>query len=323
MKVLIIKQFTAAANDVGVRISRFVENVTKNMPSSLLHKGFRNKRIKINNKAVKEDYRICENDLIELYINDEFFSLENTLETETVNNNLPKPDIIFEDENLLIVNKPMRQLCHSDVTNDITLIDIVKNYLTQKGEYNKSTENTFSPALCNRLDRGTSGLVICAKNYPALRDMNAIISNNLLTKQYQCVCIGTPKNSVYTAFHKRDLTSKTVTISANEKDDFKPIKTGITVLDEKSGFSLCKIDLFTGKTHQIRAHLAFLNHPLLGDKKYGNDTINEKYPFQNQVLCAYRLIFGKISKDNVLSYLSGKKITLENPAPKKIFENLK
>lgn len=321
----VIKIFTAEKNDCNVRISRFVESVTKNMPSSLMYKSFRNKRIKVNGKAVSPDYRIEPGDEIRLYINDEFFPAENTVvdkRIDRIKNITQKPDIVYEDENILVVNKPCSLLCHSDNTGDISLIDIITAYLADKGEYNAESNSRFSPALCNRIDRGTSGLVIAAKNYAALRDMNTIIQNGFLQKQYLCITMGVPKPGVYSAFLRRDLNLKRVTVSKKQGEAFKPIKTGVAVLESCDTAALCKITLFTGRTHQIRAHMAFLQHPLLGDTKYGNRTFNEKYSQVNQALCAYQIIFSNIPSENTLNYLSGKKITLSMPAPRLLYNKL-
>ena len=288
-----------------------------------MHKSFRNKRIKVNKKAVKEDYRIVEGDLIELYINDEFFTVCDYSSTVEINTLVHMPKIVFEDENLLIVDKPAGLLCHTDNTQDIALIDILIKYLVETGKYDPAAENRFSPALCNRIDRGTNGIVICAKNYSALRDMNEIIRLDLLKKQYLCVVQGVPKSNIYTAFHKRDLTSKKVSIASREKPEYKEIKTGVTVIETKQDLSLCKVDLYTGKTHQIRAHLSFLNHPLVGDRKYGNAELNSKYRQKNQLLSSYRIIFSAIPPENTLKYLSGKKISLENCQTKSFFKHLK
>ena len=174
-----MKQFTATANDDGVRLSRFVQSVTRDFPTSLLYKSFRNKRVKVNGKKAAPEYRLQAGDLIELYINDEFFPPEGAKPVQKAapkkQPNQPKVTVIYEDENLAVLYKPTHLLCHSDRTGDANLVDAFTQYLTQKGEYDPHGENRFKPGICNRLDRGTEGLVIAAKNYAALRDMNEII----------------------------------------------------------------------------------------------------------------------------------------------------
>ena len=179
-----MKQYTATANDDGVRLSRFVQSVTRDFPTSLLYKSFRNKRVKVNGKKAVPEYRIQAGDLIELYINDEFFPPEGAKTVQKAapkkKQNQPKVNIIYEDENIAVLYKPTHLLCHSDRTGDANLVDAFTQYLAEKGEYDPHGENRFKPGICNRLDRGTEGLVIAAKSYAALRDMNEIIRTDLL-----------------------------------------------------------------------------------------------------------------------------------------------
>ena len=183
-----MKQFTATPNDEGVRLSRFVQSVTQGLPTSLLYKSFRNKRIKVNGKKAAPDARLAAGDLIELYINDEFFPPEAapawaSKPAKPARPRQPKVQVIYEDENIAVLYKPAHLLCHSDRTGDANLVDAFTQYLTDKGEYTPGGENRFAPALCNRLDRGTEGLVIAAKNYASLRDMNEIIRTDRLKKE--------------------------------------------------------------------------------------------------------------------------------------------
>ena len=167
-----MKRFTATANDEGVRLSRFVQSVTTGLPTSLLYKSFRNKRIKVNGKKAAPDARLCAGDLIELYINDEFFPPEAApaRPAKPSRPKQPRVQVVYEDGNIAVLYKPAHLLCHSDRTGDANLVDAFTQYLAEKGEYVPGGENRFAPALCNRLDRGTEGLVIAAKNYAALRD---------------------------------------------------------------------------------------------------------------------------------------------------------
>ena len=266
-----MKQYTATANDEGVRLSRFVQSVTRDLPTSLLYKSFRNKRIKVNGKKGAPEDRIQAGDLIELYINDEFFPPEGAKpaakKPPKKQQNQPKVTVIYEDENIAVLYKPTHLLCHSDRTGDANLVDAFTQYLAQKGEYDPSGENRFKPGICNRLDRGTEGLVIAAKSYAALRDMNEIIRT-------------------------------------------------------AGPFALCKIGLITGRTHQIRAHLAYLGKPVLGDIKYGNRKMNERTGAKTQALCAVRISFLDIPEENTLHYLSGKVIKLKDPQIVKQFDAL-
>ena len=198
-----MKQYTATANDEGVRLSRFVQSVTRDFPTSLLYKSFRNKRIKVNGKKGVPEDRIKAGDLIELYINDEFFPPEGAKPTRKSapkkQQNQPKVTVIYEDENIAVLYKPTHLLCHSDRTGDANLVDAFTQYLAQKGEYDPQGENRFKPGICNRLDRGTEGLVIAAKSYAALRDMNEIIRTDLLKKEYYTITVGIPQSGRFTA----------------------------------------------------------------------------------------------------------------------------
>ena len=315
-----MKSFIAGANDDGVRLSRFVQSVTKDLPSSLLYKSFRNKRIKVNGKRAQPDYRLVQGDKIELYIIDDFFpavpakAAAKAPKKPAVRQ--PKVNVIYEDDNIAVLYKPAHLLCHSDRTGDANLVDAFTAYLTEKGEYNPSAENRFHPALCNRLDRGTEGLVIAAKNYASLRDMNEIIRTDLLKKEYYTITVGIPKSGRFTAWWEHDETKNKVRIHSHEDaaGNYKKIITDVDVLQTAGPFALCKIGLITGRTHQIRAHLAFLGRPVLGDIKYGNRKMNQKTGTKTQALCAVRISFLDIPEENVLHDLTGKVIKLKQPA---------
>lgn len=315
-----MKRFTAGPNDAGVRLSRFVQSVTKDLPNSLLYKSFRNKRIKVNGKRAQPDDRLTEGDVIELYIIDEFFPAEPAktapVKAKKPAVKQPKVQVIYEDDNIAVLYKPAHLLCHSDRTGDANLVDAFTAYLTEKGEYNSTAENRFHPALCNRLDRGTEGLVIAAKNYAALRDMNEIIRTDLLKKEYYTITVGIPKSGRFTAWWEHDEKLNKVRIHAHEDaaGNYKKIITDVDVLQTAGPFALCKIGLITGRTHQIRAHLAFLGRPVLGDIKYGNRKMNEKTGTKTQALCAVRVSFLDIPESNTLHYLTGKVIKLKDPA---------
>lgn len=317
-----MKSFTAGTNEEGVRLSRFVESVTKDMPRSMMYKAFRNKRIKVNGKRAEPDTRLHQNDLIELYINDEFFPVGAAAPAKKPPRRQSPVTVIYEDENIAVLYKPAHLLCHSDRTGDANLVDAFAAYLQAKGEYDPHAEQRFAPAICNRLDRGTEGLVIAAKSYAALRDMNAIIRDDMMKKEYLTITVGTPPTGRHIAWLQHSEKNNKVRIHAREAEGYKQIITEVTPIRQNGPFTLCRIGLITGRTHQIRAHLAYLNHPVLGDIKYGNRKMNERTGLKTQALCAQRLTFGRIPQDNTLYYLSGKVIKLDDPAIVKQFDSL-
>ena len=310
-----MKKFIAGENENGVRLSRFVESVTRDMPRSLLYKSFRNKRIKVNGKRGEADTRLSSGDVIELYINDEFFPEKPVVPAKKPPRRQPPVKVIYQDENIAVLYKPAHLLCHSDRTGDANLVDASTQHLTQKGEYDPHGENRFKPGICNRLDRGTEGLVIAAKNYAALRDMNEIIRTDLLKKEYYTITVGIPQSGRFTAWWEHDDKNNKVSIHAHRSPDKrrKQIITDVDVLRTAGPFALCKIGLVTGRTHQIRAHLAYLGKPVLGDIKYGNRKMNERTGTKTQALCAVRISFLDVPEENTLHYLSGKVIKLKDP----------
>ena len=317
-----MKSFTAGTNEEGVRLSRFVESVTKDMPRSMMYKAFRNKRIKVNGKRAEPDTRLHQNDLIELYINDEFFPAGAAAPAKKPPHRQPPVTVIYEDGNIAVLYKPAHLLCHSDRTGDANLVDAFAAYLQAKGEYDPHAEQRFAPAICNRLDRGTEGLVIAAKSYAALRDMNAIIRDNQMKKEYLTITVGTPPAGRHIAWLQHSEKNNKVRIHAREAEGYKQIITEVTPIRQNGPFTLCRIGLITGRTHQIRAHLAYLGHPVLGDIKYGNRKMNERTGLKTQALCAQRLTFDRIPQDNILHELSGRVIKLEDPAIVRQFDAL-
>lgn len=316
-----MKKFVAGTNEDGVRLSRFVESVTKDLPRSLLYKSFRNKRIKVNGKRGEPDTRLCTGDVIELYINDEFFPIAPAPQ-RSKKPRQPPVQVIYEDDNIAVLYKPAHLLCHSDRTGDPNLVDAFCAQLECQGKYDPKAENRFAPALCNRLDRGTEGLVIAAKCYTALRDMNEIIRNDWMKKEYLTITVGAPPAGRHIAWLQHKESGNKVRIHAHESEGYKKIITDVTVIRQNGPFALCRIGLITGRTHQIRAHLAYLGHPVLGDLKYGNSKMNERTGFKTQALCAQRLTFGQIPEENTLHYLSGKVIKLADPEIVRQFDAL-
>ena len=261
-------------------------------------------------------------DLIELYLNDEFFPEQSVPAKARPAKKQPTVTVVYEDPQFAVLYKPAHLLCHSDRTGDPNLVDAFAAYLEEKGEYDPHAEQRFAPALCNRLDRGTEGLVLAAKTYTALRDLNAIIRDDLMKKEYLTITVGAPPAGRHIAWLQHNEKTNKVRIHARAGDGYKQIITDVTVIRQTGPFALCRIGLVTGRTHQIRAHLAYLGHPVLGDIKYGNRKMNERTGLKTQALCAQRLTFGRIPEENTLHYLSGRVIKLDAPSILHVFDKV-
>lgn len=308
-----MRTFIINENDSGQRLDKFIAKSVKNLPKSLMYKYIRLKRIKINGKRCEISTRLNIGDEIQLYINDEFFE---SPKDDSFMSVTPNIDVIYEDENIILVDKPSGLVVHEDDDNSIdTLINRIKRYLYDKKAFNPQNELSFSPALCNRLDRNTSGIVMCAKNAESLRILNQKIKDRELHKHYLCICVGTfeKKEDTLKNYLFKDEKSKTVSIENTKKPKNKQILTKYKVLKEKNNLSLVEIDLLTGRTHQIRAHMAYIGHPLLGDGKYGINQINKKYGVKTQTLCSYRLTFNFNTDSGILEYLNKKSFRTKTP----------
>lgn len=307
-----MKEFIIQKNDAGQRLDRFVAKSVPLVPSSLIQKYIRLKRIKLNGKGAKQDTKLALGDTLQLYINDEFFE-KPTEENAYLKITDPKLDIVYEDNNILLVNKPAGILCHSDGDwSHNTLIARIQAYLYNKREWRPREENAFAPALCNRIDRNTQGIVIAAKNAEALRVMNDKIKNREIEKYYLTVVSGEmkPKQGRLEDYLFKDAVKNQVYVSDKSVVGSKTAVTEYRTLQTKNGLSLLECRLITGRTHQIRAQLAHAGHPLLGDGKYGSGKTNREYGETGQALCSWRLIFDFKTDAGILQYLAGREYRL-------------
>jgi 23S rRNA pseudouridine955/2504/2580 synthase len=279
------------------------------LPLSLCQKYIRLKRIKVNNKPAQRSYRLNEGDTLSLYVNDEFFGKPRP-ENAYLSILNPDLDIVYEDEQILLVDKRPGVLVHPDDQNNEknTLIARIQAYLYLKGEWNPSGEHSFAPALCNRIDRNTGGIVIAAKTAAALRIINQKIKNREIDKYYICIVHGKPSPPCGTlsGFLFKDAKKNRVYVRNKSEKGSKTAVTEYRLLAERNGLSLLECRLITGRTHQIRAQLAAFGHPLLGDGKYGTEKDAERY----QALYSYKLIFSFSDSGNELGYLNGRTFTV-------------
>ena len=309
-----MREFTIGKNDAGQRLDRFVAKNLPLLPPALLQKYIRLKRIKVNGKGSKRDVRLETGDILQLYINDEFFDKPNE-ENLFLTVFKPQLNIVYEDENLLLVDKRPGMSVHADETEKVnTLINHIQAYLYQKREWNPKWENAFAPALCNRIDRNTGGIVIAAKNAEALRIINEKIRAHELEKSYLCITVGRPKRpeGKIEGFLLKDEAKKEVRFFHKPVPGGKTAVTLYKTLESRNGLSLVECRLLTGRTHQIRISMAEIGCPLLGDGKYGKGNVNRRYHETRQALYSYKLRFDFPTDAGTLNYLKGKEFTVEN-----------
>ncbi len=296
-------------NDSGQRVDKFLSKLLSGMPRSLLYKQLRNKRVKRNKKALTaQDILSCGDELY-LYINDEFFG-----EAKEITAKGDGLSVAYEDENILVCDKPAGQASHG---GDDSLLSKVQAYLFEKGEYNPKAENSFAPALSNRLDRNTRGLCLVAKNAAAQKLLNEKIKNHEVTKRYRCVLCGVPKEKSGRLINylKADERENRVRVVKKDTPGAKEAILDYKVVKTDSGKSLLEVTLLTGRKHQIRVQFAHMGTPLLGDTKYGAPKDKD---FRYQALCAYSLTFDFKGDSGVLENLKGKTVS----TAEKVFEDV-
>ena len=307
-----MKEITIGPNDAGQRLDRFLAKAVPLLPASLAQKYIRLKRIKLGGKRAERDTRLNTGDVLQLYINDEFFDKprEDNAYLTVAN---PKLNIVYEDEHILLVDKRpgLAVHPHDGAEYGRTLIDHIQSYLYQKREWRPREENSFTPALCNRIDRNTGGIVIAAKTADALRVMNQKIKDRELDKRYLAIVEGTPRRSEGSlkGYLFKDAKKNRVFVTDTPQPGSKSCQTNYKVLASRGGLSLVECQLITGRTHQIRAQFAHAGHPLLGDGKYGK--LDKRFDRTYQALYSYKLSFQFTTDAGALEYLNGKIFQVE------------
>ncbi len=307
-----MRELVIGKNDAGQRLDKFITK-TLDLPMSLLYKSIRTKKIKVNRKRAENSQILAEGDTVQCFLSEEFF--EKRVSENSFANITPHLDIIYEDDNIMLLNKRPGVSVHEDEDGSTnTLITHIQAYLYNKGEYNPADEQSFAPALCNRIDRNTGGIVIAAKTAEALRVMNEKIKKREIDKFYLAAIHGVPKKESDTlrGYLIKDEKTKTVKVfDKNPPRGAKEIVTRYKVVAKASGTSLIEVELLTGRTHQIRAHMAHIGHPLLGDGKYGINKEDRAKGYKYQALYSYRLRFNfNTEETSALDYLNGREFKI-------------
>lgn len=313
-----MKEVTISDNEINQRLDKFLIKYFNRANSSFVYKMLRKKNFKLNDKKAIGNEILKIGDKINLYLSDEThdkFHLEPTIKkVNYVEYSLSEPDIVYEDEHIMIVNKPFGLLSQSDSSGNMSLNDIIRDYILRKAD-DKEKYRAFKPTVCNRLDRNTGGLVICAKTFVAAQTVSYLIKKRQIRRFYSTVVLGyitgehilegsivKDKSRNYVSYNKKSLTDD---LSLQVKLRYRSVKAN-------SKYSMLEVELITGKSHQIRVQMAAINHPVLGDNKYGNRKRNSELKVKGQLLYAYKLMFPK-TDELCLRLVSGKSVSIELP----------
>lgn len=298
-------------NDAGQRLDKFITK-TLDIPTALLYKSIRTKKIKLNRKRAEINSTLHEGDTVQCFLPEEFF--DKKTDDGSLSRIIPHLSIVYEDENIMLLNKRPGVSVHEDENGSTnTLITHVLAYLYQKGEYNPENEQSFTPSLCNRIDRNTGGIVIAAKNAESLRIMNEKIRAREIDKFYLAAIHGIPakkEDTLYGFLLKDDKRNIVRVYDKNPPKNAKNIITKYRVLATDSDTALIEVELLTGRTHQIRAHMAHIGHPLVGDGKYGVNRRDRERGYKYQALYSYKLRFSFKDDSGLLEYLNGKEFKI-------------
>lgn len=310
-----MRQIEITALEANQRLDKFLLKYLNQSPKSLIYKGMRTNKIKYNGKKPKGNEILQAGDVIKLFFKEEQMM---TMESEKAIKKVAIHfEAVYEDENILIVNKPMGLLTQKDTADGHSLADEVLYYLQENGCYDAKQSKGFTPAPCNRLDRNTAGIVLIGKNIPALQTLSSMLQTKEISKYYMCIVLGRVTSPmILKGYHKRCEGKNEVSITNEYVEGAKPVETRLLPLKTNGRYTLVEVQLVTGKTHQIRAHLSQIGHPIIGDPKYGdaieNQYFEQKYGLKYQILCAYKVKF-ELCK-SPLEYLQDRVFTV--PAPR-------
>lgn len=322
-----MRELEINANEAGQRFDKYLKKYLKEAPDSFLYKMLRKKNIVLNGKKADGREKLAAGDRVKLFLSEETVEkFSGGAPLKKVSAGLSQeelcrriaPDILYEDSHVLLVNKPSGVLSQKAASGDISMVEYVTSYLLENGQLAEGELRTFRPSVCNRLDRNTSGIIAAGKSLAGLQALSELFRERGMGKYYLCIVRGELEETAYIrGFLKRDMKAHKVRVSEEkEGEDWQPIETEYIPLARSSRMTLLKVHLITGRTHQIRAHLASEGHPVLGDYKYGdrgfNEAFRKKYAVKDQLLHAYELRMPELG--GALLGLSEKNITAPVPA---------
>lgn len=303
-----MKEYIISAADANKRLDKWLLRQLPAASAGLIQKAIRLKRVKLNGKGAQRDTRLSEGDVLQLYLPDDCFA-QPRREDPFLRDFRVRLNIVHEDENLLLIDKQPGIMVHPDAHEKVqTLLTHVRAYLYQKGEYDSKDPAAFTPAPCNRIDRFTGGIVIFAKNSEALHIADRKIRDREIDKRYLCVALGEMRKTsrMLDSYILKSPEQKKVQVLHQPVPGAQRAQTHIEVLAAGNGLSLVHCELLTGRTHQIRAQMADIGHPLLGDGQYGDRRRNQRYGREFQALYAYQLTFRFRTDAGILSPLDGR-----------------
>lgn len=318
-----MRELIISKNEANQRLDKYLVKYLNQAPTSFIYKMLRKKNIVLNGKKAAGKEKLQVGDSVKLFLAEETID-KFAGQQKPVRKKLPghMPEIIYEDPDILLLNKPVGMLSQKAAQTDVSVVDYITEYLLESSQLTEADLRTFHPGICNRLDRNTSGLIAAGKSLAGLQELSKGFHDRTFRKFYHCLVKGTVSEAIHlNGYLKKNHKTNRVTVVSTPDGDVQPIETEYYPVTSNGGYTLLEVHLITGKTHQIRAHLASAGHPLIGDYKYGdrrlNDQYREKYGLQSQLLHAYRLEFPEL--DGALAEVSGKTFTAEKPA---LFEKI-
>ena len=304
-----MQEIKVTKNEAGQRLDKLLAKYLNEAPKRFFYKN-----IVLNGKKATGNEKLEEGDIVKLFLADETIQKFSSVKIQRTKTNL---SVIYEDEDVVLINKPVGMLSQKAKESDVSLVEHLISYLLAAGELTEESLKSFRPSICNRLDRNTRGIVVAGKSLPGLQKMGELFKERTINKYYRCLVQGVIREDQYLkGWLKKDEKTNKVQVSDRPSDSSdQPIETEYHPLWTEQGVTLLEVRLITGKTHQIRAHLASEGHPLIGDYKYGdrklNDSYQKKYGLKSQLLHAYRLEFPTL--EGACGQLSEKVFTADVP----------